>query len=36
VAHAHTVNEFIALDEVLTCAKVLALTIYRTCGGSTL
>ena len=36
VAHAHTVNEFIPLDEVLTCAKVLALTIYRTCGGSTL
>ena len=36
VAHAHTVNEFILLDEVLTCAKVLALTIYRTCGGSAL
>lgn len=36
VAHAHTVNEFIPLEEVLTCAKVLALTIYRTCGGSTL
>ena len=36
VAHAHTVNEFIPLDEVLTCAKVLALTIHRTCGGSAL
>ena len=36
VAHAHTVNEFIPLEEVVTCAKVLALTIYRTCGASEL
>ncbi len=33
VLHAHTVNEFIPLEEVVTCTKVLALTIYRTCGG---
>jgi len=32
VAHAHSVNEFVPLDEVIACAKVLALTIYRTCG----
>jgi acetylornithine deacetylase len=36
VAHAHTVNEFIPLEEVVTCTKVLALTIYRTCGASEL
>ena len=34
VAHAHTVNEFISLEEVVTCTKVLALTIYRTCGAN--
>ena len=33
VAHAHSVNEFVPLDEVIACTKVLALTIYRTCGG---
>ena len=36
VVHAHTVNEFIPLEEVITCAKVLALTIYRTCGAGEL
>jgi len=34
VAQAHTVNEFIPLEEVVTCTKVLALTIYRMCGAS--
>jgi acetylornithine deacetylase len=33
VGHAHTVNEFVPLEEVIACTKVLALTIYRTCGG---
>jgi acetylornithine deacetylase len=36
VANAHTVNEFISLEEVVTCTKVLALTIYRTCGAGEL
>ena len=36
VAHAHTVNEFIPLEEVVTCTKVLALTICRTCGAGEL
>jgi acetylornithine deacetylase len=36
VANAHTVNEFISLKDVITCSKVLALTIYRTCGGGRL
>ena len=36
VLNAHTVNEFISLEEVVTCAKVLALTIYRTCGAGKL
>lgn len=36
VVNAHTVNEFIRLEEVVTCAKVLALTIYRSCGGGEL
>jgi acetylornithine deacetylase len=36
VAQAHSVNEYVPLDEVLNCAKVLALTIYRTCGGGKL
>lgn len=30
VAHTHSVNEFVPLDEMITCTKVLALTIYRT------
>lgn len=33
VANAHTVNEFIALEEIITSTKVLALTIYQWCGG---
>ena len=33
VANAHSVNEFVPLDEVIACTKILALTIYRTCGG---
>ena len=36
VAHAHTVNEFIPLEEVVACTKVLALTIVRTCGADKL
>lgn len=35
VLQAHTVNEFIALEDVLTAAQVLALTIYQWCGGDT-
>ncbi len=35
VADAHTVNEFVSLEEVVLCAKVLALTIYQWCGGGT-
>jgi len=33
VIDAHTVNEFISLEEVQTCIKVLAGTIYHWCGG---
>ena len=33
VSYAHTVDEFVPLDEVFTCAKVLALTIVNWCGG---
>lgn len=33
VRNAHTINEFIPLDEVITCAKVLALTIHNSCGN---
>lgn len=29
---AHTVDEFVALDEVLTCAQVLAMAAMRFCG----
>lgn len=36
VANAHSVNEYVPLDEVIACTKVLALTIYRTCGGGRL
>ena len=36
VVHAHSVNEFVPLEEVITCTKVLALTIYQTCGGGRL
>lgn len=34
VANAHTVDEFIDLDEIRAATKVLALTIERWCGGS--
>lgn len=33
VRNAHAVNEYVTLDEVITCTKVLALTIYEWCGG---
>lgn len=33
VANAHTVNEFISLEEVILGTKVLALTIHQWCGG---
>lgn len=33
VREAHSVNESIALDEILTATRVLALTIFRWCGG---
>lgn len=32
VANAHAVNEFVELDEVIACTKVLALTIVLWCG----
>ncbi len=35
VAFAHTVEEFVNLEEVFTCAHVLAHTIAEWCGGST-
>ena len=31
VKNAHAVNEYVSLDEVLNCVKVLALTIYEWC-----
>ena len=31
VKNAHAVNEYVSLDEVLKCVKVLALTIYQWC-----
>lgn len=34
VAFAHTVDEFVPLEEVFTCARVLALTVMKWCGGS--
>jgi acetylornithine deacetylase len=34
VREAHAVNESIALDEILTATRVLALTIFRWCGGN--
>lgn len=34
VREAHSVNESIALDEILTATRVLALTIFRWCGGN--
>jgi acetylornithine deacetylase len=34
VAFAHTVEEHVELEEVFTCAKVLALLITEWCGGS--
>ncbi len=33
VALAHTVEEFVDLEQVFTCAKVLALTAAEWCGG---
>lgn len=33
VVNAHSVDEFISLDEVITATKILALTIYKWCGG---
>jgi acetylornithine deacetylase len=33
VMHAHTVDEFVELEEVVTAAKVLALTVTQWCGG---
>jgi acetylornithine deacetylase len=33
VAFAHTVEEHVELEEVVTCAKVLALLIVEWCGG---
>lgn len=35
VVNAHTVDEFIDLDEVVAATKVLALTISQWCGGRT-
>ncbi len=34
VAFAHTVEEHVELEEVFTCAKVLAMLIVEWCGGS--
>jgi len=34
VARAHTVDEFVPLDEVVTCAKVVATLIVDWCGGA--
>ncbi len=34
VAFAHTVEEHVVLDDVVACAKVLALLIVNWCGGS--
>ena len=31
VRNAHAINEYVSLDEVLKCVKVLALTIYKWC-----
>lgn len=33
VVNAHTVDEFISIDEVITATKILALIIYKWCGG---
>ena len=33
VAFAHTVEEHVELDEMVACAKVLALLIVEWCGG---
>jgi acetylornithine deacetylase len=35
VMHAHTVDEYVDLQEVVTATKVLALVITEWCGGST-
>ncbi len=34
VAFAHTVEEFVELEEVFACAKVLALLVTEWCGGA--
>ncbi len=33
VANAHSVNEFVPLENVVNCTKTLALTIYRWTKG---
>jgi acetylornithine deacetylase len=33
-SNAHSVNEFVSLEEVLQCTKVIALTIFEWCGLS--
>jgi len=35
VMHAHTVDEFVEIEEVVTANKVLALIITQWCGGTT-
>jgi len=35
VMHAHTVDEFVEMEEVVTATKVLALIITQWCGGAT-
>jgi acetylornithine deacetylase len=35
VMHAHTVDEFVEIEEVVTATKVLALIITQWCGGTT-
>ncbi len=34
VAFAHTADEFVVLEDVFTCARVLALTVAKWCGGT--
>jgi len=33
VANAHTVDEYVELEEVVAATKVVALTLCRWCGG---
>jgi acetylornithine deacetylase/succinyl-diaminopimelate desuccinylase-like protein len=35
VAHAHTVDEFVEVEDVITATKVIAHTIWHWCGRAT-